>query len=193
MVGSFRRVRGLIEPPPRARLVDFAGTAFDKDDLQRAEQAIAKVLTRYPNLLADEITKLVTAWEAAPEQLTADVVGPIFTVAHDLAGYGATFGFPLITIFGRSLSRLLTTGDLTREQMSSVVEAHIATLRVIVRDRMRGTGGAIGLQLASSLDQAITKFHLAAGSERKGRLHDEVLALTAKQPAPQQQAAQPAK
>ena len=35
MVGSFRRVRGLIEPPPRARLVDFAGTAFDSEDLQR--------------------------------------------------------------------------------------------------------------------------------------------------------------
>jgi hypothetical protein len=182
MVASFRRARGYIEPPPRARLVDFAGTAFDDEDLNRAEQAIAKVLTRYPNLLADEIAKLVAAWEAAPARLSPEVVGPIFTVAHDLAGYGATFGYPLITIFGRSLSRLLIMGDLRREQMAAVVDAHIAALRVIVRDRMKGPCGSLGLQLAASLDQAITKFHLAAGSERKGRLHEEVTALQAKKP-----------
>jgi pimeloyl-ACP methyl ester carboxylesterase len=181
---GFGRSRGIIEPPPRARLVDFAGAKFDADDLSRAEAAIAKVVTRYPNQLPDEITKLVAAWDAAPEHLTPKVVGPIFTVAHDLAGYGATFGYPLITIFGRSLSRLLTTGDLTREQMTAVVEAHIATLRVIVRDKMSGTGGPIGLQLAATLDQAIAKFHLAAGTERKARLHDEVAALQAKQRRP---------
>ncbi len=181
MVMPFRRTRGYIDPPTRARLVDFAGTEFDADDLSRAEEAIAKVVTRYPTLLADEIAKLVAAWDEAPEQLTPEVVGPIFTVAHDLAGYGATFGYPLITIFGRSLSRLLTMGDLSREQMATVVDAHIATLRVIVRDRMTGSGGPIGLQLAASLDQAITKFHLAAGSERKGRLYEEVTALQAKQ------------
>jgi len=180
MVMPFRRTRGYIDPPLRARLVDFAGTAFDADDLSRAEEAIAKVVTRYPTLLADEIAKLVAAWDAAPEQLTSEVVGPIFTVAHDLAGYGATFGYPLITVFGRSLSRLLTMGDLSREQMAAVVDAHIATLRVIVRDRMKGSDGPMGLQLAASLDQAITKFHLAAGSEGKGRLHDEVAALQAK-------------
>jgi hypothetical protein len=193
MVASFRRDRGLIEPPARARLVDFAGAAFDEEDLSRAEEAIAKVLTRYPNLLADEIAKLVVAWEAAPERLTPEVVGPIFTVAHDLAGYGATFGYPLITIFGRSLSRLLTMGDLRREQMAIVVDAHIATLRVIVRDRMTGPCGPLGLQLAASLDQAITKFHLAAGGERQGRLYEEVTALQAKRPPPSQRAARAAK
>jgi hypothetical protein len=187
MVMPFRRARGYIDPPLRARLVDFAGTAFDADDLSRAEEAIAKVLTRYPTLLADEIAKLVAAWDAAPEQLTPEVVGPIFTVVHDLAGYGATFGYPLVTIFGRSLSRLLTMGDLSREQMAAVVDSHISTLRVIVRDQMKGHGGPIGLQLAISLDQAITKFHLAAGSERKGRLREEVTALQAKthQPSPE--------
>lgn len=181
MVGSFGRPRNAyIEPPPRARLVDFAGAAFDAADVQRAEQAIAKVLTRYPNLLGDEIGKLVAAWEAAPERLTEEAVAPVFNVAHDLAGYGATFGYPLITIFARSLCRLLTMGDLTRDQMTSVVNAHIATLRVIVRDRMEGAGGPIGIQLGASLDQAITKFHLAAGGERKARLEEEVTALQQK-------------
>jgi hypothetical protein len=64
--------------------------------------------------------------------------------------------------------------------MGTVVDAHIATLRVIVRDRMQGDGGPIGLQLAASLDQAINKFNLSAGTENKARLRDEVAALQAK-------------
>jgi len=180
MVSFSLRPRGYIELSQRARLAEFAGTEFDAETISRAEQAVAKVLARYPTLLADEIGKLVAAWQAAPEQLTSETVAPIFNVAHELAGYGETFGYPLVTILGRSLCRLLTMGDLNRQQMGSVVDAHIATLRVIVRDHMQGDGGPIGLQLAAGLDQAIDKFNLAAGNEQKGRLRDEVAALQAK-------------
>src|SRR5262249_5946346 len=135
---------------------------------------------RYPTLLADEIGKLVVAWDAAPEQLTGETVAPVFNVAHELAGYGETFGYPLVTTFARSLCRLLTMGDLRRQQMAAVVDAHVAALQVIVRDRMKGRGGSVGLQLAAGLDQAISKFHLAAGGERKDRLRDEVAVLQAK-------------
>lgn len=38
------------------------------------------------------------------------------------------------------------------------------------REQMTGAGGPVALQLAAGLDQAINKFHLSAGSERKGRL-----------------------
>ena len=64
--------------------------------------------------------------------------------------------------------------------MGPVVDAPITTLRVIVRDRMQGHGGPIGLQLAAGLDQAINKFNLAAGNENKARLRDEVAVLQAK-------------
>ncbi len=180
MASPSTRPRGLIELPQRARLTEFSGTEFDSSTFSRAESAVAKVLERYPTLLADEIGKLVAAWDAAPQQLDSESVAPIFKIARELAGYGETFGFPLVTIFGRSLCRLLTTGDLNREQMGTVVDAHIATLRVIVRDRMQGDGGPIGLQLASSLDQAINKFNLAAGAENKARLRDEVAILQPK-------------
>ncbi|HWE71991.1 MAG TPA: hypothetical protein VG328_02445 [Stellaceae bacterium] len=160
-------------------MAEFAGTKFDVEDMTRAEQAVVNVLSRYPTLLADEINKLRGAWFAAPETLTSETVASIFNVAHELAGYGGTFGYPLITILGRSLCRLLTTGDLSRNQMSAVVDAHIATLHVIVREQMKGPGGSSALALAAGLDQAINKFHLSAGSERKGRLQEEIAALQA--------------
>jgi hypothetical protein len=169
-----------IEPPPRARLVEFAGAAFDEEAIGRADSAVAKVLARYPTLLADEVAKLVAAWAAAPDALNSETVAPIFARAHELAGYGETFGYPLITILARSLCRLLTMGDLSRGQMATVVDAHIATLHVIVRDHIQGHGGELGLSLAASLDKAIAKFHLTSSSDRDGRLREEVAALQPK-------------
>ncbi len=174
------RPRGHIEPPPRAQLVEFAGAAFGEDEMTRAERAVAKVLTQYPTLLSDEVAKLRFAWSEAPEALNSETVAPIFAIAHELAGYGDTFGYPLVTILARSLCRLLTMGDLSRGQMGDVVNAHITMLHVVVRDRIQGPGGALGLSLAASLDQAIAKFHLASGTDRQRRLGDEVAALQAK-------------
>lgn len=174
------RPRGYIEPPPRSRLNEFAGATFGEDDLTRAERAVAKVLAKYPNLLGDEVTKLVAAWASTPEMLSSETVAPVFAVAHELAGYGETFGYPLVTILARSLCRLLTMGDLHRDRMSAVVDAHIGALTAVVRNRLQGDAGETGLALAAGLDQAIAKFHLALGATGESRLRDEVAALKAK-------------
>jgi hypothetical protein len=179
MASAGKNSRGLVNLPARARLAEFAGAEFDADMISRAERAVAEVLARYPTLLSDEIGRLVADWNAAPEELNRETVAPVFDVAHELAGYGKTFGYPLVTVFSRSLCRLLTMGDLKRRHMSSVVDAHVTALHVIVRDRMQGDGGSVGLQLAAGLDLAIGKFHLAAGGERQDRLRDEVAALRA--------------
>ena len=68
------RPRGYIQPPPRARLVEFNGTEFGEAEVNRAEQAVAKVLERYPTLLADEIGRLRTAWAQTPEKLADGAV-----------------------------------------------------------------------------------------------------------------------
>jgi len=169
-----------IEPPPRARLSEFAGTSFGEEELSRADRAVAKVLEKYPTLLNDEVTKLMAAWAATPEALDSASVAPVFAVAHELAGYGETFGYPLVTILGRSLCRLLKTGDLQRDRMTAVVDAHIGALNAVVRNRIQGHGGATGLALATGLDTAIAKFRLASGATVDTRLHDEVVALQPK-------------
>jgi hypothetical protein len=71
-------------------------------------------------------------------------------------------------------------GDLSRNQMADVVDAHIAVLHVIIRDNLKGPGGEVALVLAAGLDKAIAKFNLQLGSHRVGRLSKEVAALQAK-------------
>ena len=85
-----------------------------------------------------------------------------------------------MTILGRSLCRLLKEGDLQRERMTAVVDAHIAALNAVVRNRIQGHGGETGLALAAGLDTAIAKFRLASGTTGDTRLRDEVAALQPK-------------
>jgi hypothetical protein len=180
MATAHSRTSGQIDPPARARLVEFAGAEFDESLVSRADQAVAAVLARYPTLLSDEVTKLVAAWATAPEALDSETVAPVFGIAHELAGYGETFGYPLVTILARSLCRLLKTGDLNRNRMAAVVDAHISALNAVVRTRIQGSGGEMALALAVGLDQAIAKFNLASGAEHESRLRDEITALQPK-------------
>jgi hypothetical protein len=175
-----RAQSGVIEPPARAKLSEFAGAEFDERLVSKADRAVAQVLTKYPTLLPDEVAKLLAAWGGVSGALTSEAVAPVFTIAHELAGYGETFGYPLVTVLARSLCRLLNAGNLGHEQMRTVIDAHIATLHVIVRDNIRGHGGDLGINLAASLDQAIVKFSLTSDGDRPNRLRDEVSALQKK-------------
>jgi hypothetical protein len=180
MATASSRTSGQIDPPARARLVEFAGAEFDESLVSRADLAVAAVLARYPTLLNDEVAKLVAAWAAAPEALNSETVAPVFGIAHELAGYGETFGYPLVTILARSLCRLLKTGDFSRDRMAAVVDAHINALSAVIRNHIQGHGGDTGLALGMGLDQAISKFRLTLGAPEESRLRDEIAALQPK-------------
>ncbi len=78
-------------------------------------------------------------------------------LALELRGQGGTFGYPLITIFGKMLYDC--TGEGCREDDSAleIVKAHIDAMRAVIRDKVAGDGGEIGRQLLKSLRQAIAK------------------------------------
>ena len=79
-------------------------------------------------------------------------------IAHELRGQGGTFGYPLITLFGKSLYE--TTAYPCREDDANleICRAHLDTLRAVIRERIEGDGGAIGRQLMEALNQAIAKY-----------------------------------
>ncbi len=78
-------------------------------------------------------------------------------LAHELRGQGGTFGYPLITIFGKMLYDC--TGEGCREDDSAVeiVKAHIDAMRAVIREKVAGDGGELGRQLLKSLRAAIAK------------------------------------
>ena len=81
----------------------------------------------------------------------------INSLARQLGIQGDTFGYPLVTIIGNSLSRF-TAGDAHKDDSAmDLVKAHLDSVNVILRNQIAGDGGAVGKELVSQLQAAIRK------------------------------------
>ncbi len=79
-------------------------------------------------------------------------------IAHELRGQGGTFGYPLITVFGKSLYELTKPPCRQDDASLEIVKAHIDTMRAVLRDKIEGDGGEVGQMLFKALKMAIAKY-----------------------------------
>ncbi len=79
-------------------------------------------------------------------------------LAHELRGQGGTFGYPLISTFGKMLYDLTGQGCREDDNMLEIVKAHIDTMRVVLREKISGDGGMLGRELLLALQEAIDKY-----------------------------------
>ena len=78
-------------------------------------------------------------------------------LAHELRGQGGTFGYPLITVFGKMLYEVTQDGCRMDDSAVEIVKAHIDAMRVVLREKIAGDGGALGKKIYASLQAAIQK------------------------------------
>tara|TARA_B100000315_G_scaffold216963_1_gene217233 strand:- start:191 stop:913 length:723 start_codon:yes stop_codon:yes gene_type:complete len=78
-------------------------------------------------------------------------------LAHELRGQGGTFGYPLISIFGKMLYECTMEGGPQKDNDIGIVKAHIDAMRAVLREKVAGDGGQIGQALLASLQEAIEK------------------------------------
>ncbi|MEQ8736138.1 MAG: response regulator [Rhodospirillaceae bacterium] len=123
-----------------------------EETLEREAEGFLDWAKSYLDELSENVSKAKT--EVANRQ---SHLAEVNRIAHELRGQGGTFGYPLITLFGKSLYE--TTQYPCREDDANleICRAHIDTLRAVIREKIEGDGGAIGRQLLTSLNQAITK------------------------------------
>jgi len=128
-------------------ILEKAEEKLERKKLDFADWAL-KYLSELSNLCADALMK--------PGRRSAHFE-KIHLLAHELRGQGGTFGYPLITHVAKMLYEI--THEHCREDDNAVeiVKAHIDTMRVVIRDRVSGDGGAIGKELIAGIQQAIDK------------------------------------
>ncbi len=78
-------------------------------------------------------------------------------LAHELRGQGGTFGYPLITSFAKSLYDCTGKGCNLSDSAVEVVKAHIDSMRVVLKEKIKGDGGEVGKQIYKGLRKAIAK------------------------------------
>lgn len=130
------------------------------DMLANAEQQLKREADGFLDWAKQYLERL-SRQVAEAKQISGERTGQfeeINLIAHELRGQGGTFGYPLITVFGKSLYEVTKPPCRHDDANLEIVKAHIDTMRAVLRDKIEGDGGEMGQMLFKALKMAIAKY-----------------------------------
>ena len=155
------RLRNKLKEKAGVGRANAGDTTVATEALERALSEMKKSQEDYPDWVKQTLNDLTDDLKAASEK---DEVARqrnfkhIGALAHELKGQGGTFGYPLISVFGKSLNEFTEkeVGYITDNHLE-IVKAHIDVMRAVIKDRVSGDGGNIGRELIMVLERAIDR------------------------------------
>ncbi|MGB0670813.1 MAG: response regulator [Rhodospirillales bacterium] len=147
-VGGLGRVSGGTLP---ANLLEEAESSLKRAQLDFTDWAL-NYLADLSNLCAEAL--LI-------EGRRAHHFEKINLLAHELRGQGGTFGYPLVSMFGKSLYDITLEGCREDNNAVEIVKAHIDAMRAVLREKISGDGGDIGRALMKGLRDSIHKYAMS--------------------------------
>lgn len=134
--------------------------SFDEDLMAQATAALEEMSEDYPDWvsgLIDQLSEVHRRCVDTPEQRFQHFE-QLHSIAHDMRGQGGTFGYPLMSDFADGLYEFTGVNTSTSDKNVEIIKAHIDAMRVVIKQRINGDGGEIGIQLKAILAAAIAKF-----------------------------------
>jgi CheY-like chemotaxis protein len=128
--------------------------------LEAAELELTSMESDYADWVRGTVDKLQKTYAALREQPKNHwkYFRVINDLAHDLRGEGQTFGYPLVTDFGKSLFEYTKMNVQPDERFLDLLHAHIEAIQVIIREKIKGQGGEIGQTIVATLEAAKRKW-----------------------------------
>ncbi len=164
------RLRNKLKEKAGVGRASASDTTVATEALDRALAEMKKSQEDYPDWVKQTLNELVDDLKAAGEKNEVSRqkhFKHIGALAHELKGQGGTFGYPLISVFGKSLNEFTEkeVGYVTDDHLE-IVKAHIDVMRAVIKDRISGDGGNIGRELLMVLERAIKKYGAPAMTKR---------------------------
>jgi len=134
------------------------GSAFggiDMAAIKRAEGAVDVLKAEFTEWLADDVNRLAQVRDRYAKSHDAGARGELFRAAHDLKGQADTFGFPMIGRVASSLTKLIDATEAGAEVPLELIDAHVAAVRVIFRDKIQTMDNAVAQALANELEARV--------------------------------------
>lgn len=134
------------------------------DLLEQAEEQLERAALDFTKWAADYLAKLSDlCTEALMEPGgRSRHFGEIHTLALELRGQGGTFGYSLITTFGKMLFDVTGEGCSESDSAVEIVKCHVDSMRGVIREGVTGDGGEIGQALIKGLKQSIESHKVVA-------------------------------
>jgi chemotaxis protein histidine kinase CheA len=133
---------------------------FTEDSIQAAESLIEEKKNNFFDDTAKTIKEMEASFEAIKQD--SDVKKHAKRLeydAHSLKAQAETLGFDLLAHAANSLYVFCEKHFKTNQANQFVViQKHLETLDLIIRDEMKGDGGELGAELVSSLHKLSAKY-----------------------------------
>ena len=142
-----------------------SGAGGDQDRVAAA--ALVEIQQNFGAWVGEDLDQAKAARErtraAAPEsrmEVAHDIY--IYTGAHNIKGYAATFGYQLVTDIADSVCRLVKSVDSVTPEVLALTETHLDHLANIIANELTGDGGEDGRALLAELIPAVDEMAGAA-------------------------------
>lgn len=132
------------------------------DILEQAEAGLERAALDFTEWATEYLSNLAKLCDEAMEfpEKRGHQFAKVNELAHELRGQGGTFGYPLISIFGKMLYQSTMEGCPETDNQVEIVRAHIDAMRAVIREKVAGDGGEVGKSLLGSLKQAIARYQV---------------------------------
>jgi chemotaxis protein histidine kinase CheA len=137
--------------------VGSAVGGIDMAAIKRAEAAMEVLREEFTDWLADDVAKLVAVRDRYAKAPDAPTRGDLFRAAHDLKGQAETFGFPMIARVASSLTKLIDAVSDKVDVPLGLIDAHVAAVRVIFRDKIQTMDNKMAQALANELEARVAE------------------------------------
>jgi len=129
--------------------------------LKRAEASLRRHASGFAEWAAKDLEVLAAELRTAraeelPERRRRHL-DRISRRAHELRGQGGTFGYPLVTEIARSLYHFTHPDAHQDGSTLDIAAVHLAALKTVVRQNVRGRGGTVGEQILAAFQSAVDK------------------------------------
>lgn len=133
--------------------------AVDLEALEWAQEVIVGMTGSYLNWVAEDLKKMDEAYAklVAATGDRKEEIDAVFQVSHDIKGQGGSFGYDLMTALGNELCRLIEKIDKAGPNEIEAIKLHIDSMKLVIGEDMKGTGGKTGEEMLAGLQKVCDK------------------------------------
>jgi hypothetical protein len=125
--------------------------------IKRAEAAMEGLKTEFAAWALDDVRRLEEARARFAQTPDDAARGALLRAAHDMKGQAATFDYPLIARVAGSLSHLIQASPCGKALALALIDAHVAAIHVIYRDKIMDASNKVALTLAEELEARVNE------------------------------------
>jgi chemotaxis protein histidine kinase CheA len=144
--------------PPNILKAKVGGSAagIDMAAIKRAETAMESLKVEFNDWVGADVERLGECRDRLASDPSKDSREELFRLAHDLKGQATTFEYPMIARMASSLTRLIDGTKESQQVPLGLVDAHIAAIRIVFRDKVKTATDRISMVVAEELEARVT-------------------------------------